>query len=110
MLASQPRPRADDLPDETACPGACGRMPALGCIRRIGGGAIQIPHQELLKWRLVTFLLTQVPVSDTDATSLAQLTGRQPGDAGGRGECGSRGRRLVTTVPGRLRENARPAP
>jgi hypothetical protein len=69
-------------------------MPALGCIRRIGGGAIQIPHQELLKWRPVTFLLTQVPVSDTYATSLAQLTGRQPGDAGGRGECSEGGSSL----------------
>jgi hypothetical protein len=34
---------------------------------------------------------------------LAQLTGRQPGDAGERGECGSRGRRLVTAALGRTR-------
>ena len=31
------------------------------------------------------------------------------GDAGRRGECGSRGRGLVSFAPGRLRENARPA-
>src|SRR6185312_13956658 len=43
-----------------------------------------------------------------DITKLARVQdGSRVTPAAG-GECGSRGRRLVTAVPGRLRENARP--
>jgi hypothetical protein len=70
----------------------------------------EVTRQAVAIPTVVTFSLTVVPVSATEVANLAQLSGRQPGDAGGRGECGSRGRRLVTAVPERLRENARPAP
>ena len=45
-----------------------------------------------------------VPVSVTERIS---LTSRTPaGDTGWRGECGARGRRLVTAAPGRLGHHA----
>jgi integrase len=50
----------------------------------------------------VTFPLTIVSISDTQVTNLATRE-RPPGDAGGRSECGSRGRRLVTFALGRRR-------
>ena len=37
---------------------------------------------------------------------IALTQGRQPGDNGWRSECGARGRRLVTAVPGRLGHHA----
>jgi hypothetical protein len=63
----------------------------------------EVTRQAVAIPTVVTFSLIAVPVSATEVANLAQLTGRQPGDAGERGECGSRGRRLVTAALGRTR-------
>ena len=46
--------------------------------------------------------LTSRPIMGYIPTNLAHVPGRRPGDSGWRGECGSRGSRLVTSAPGRL--------
>ena len=50
---------------------------------------------------IATLSLTSVAISATNHQSRSRK-GRRPGDAGWRSECGARGRRLVTSAPGRL--------